>query len=217
MNRTAKPILLSGPLVVSSQLGDKTETRRVATKAIGTGTKDDPLRMDLMKNPYGTPGDLLYVREKWATPPSLDHIKPSNLEPGAPIHYAADNHCNVNNREDLGLVEYNKFRPSIFLPRWASRMTLEILDISIQRLQDMNDYDALGEGVELGMDAYFYSPFPIKDQKHKRYVTAKAAFRDLWDMINESRGYGWNSNPWVWVIKYKTIMKNVDEILNDKT
>lgn len=86
-----------------------------------------------------------------------------------------------------------KWKPSIHMPRWASRINLEITDIRVERLQEINEEDAKHEGVkrinagDFGMETW------------------SSAFRNLWDSINSKRGYGWDTNPWVWVIEFKRI------------
>jgi hypothetical protein len=76
------------------------------------------------------------------------------------------------------------------MPRFASRITLEITKIRIQRVQDISRCDAEAEGVEL-----------------IHYKFARDEFAVLWDYINDKRGYGWAFNPWVWVIEFKRVVK----------
>ncbi len=77
------------------------------------------------------------------------------------------------------------WRPSIHMPRWASRITLEVIAVRVERVQDISAWDANQEGLEAGTDI-----------KHR--------FELLWNSINEKRGYGWDSNPWVWVVEFRT-------------
>ena len=86
------------------------------------------------------------------------------------------------------------FRPSIHMPRWASRITLEITDVRVERVQDISEADAQAEGAE-------YS----REIDYSRGITYSTAFRELWDSINASRGYGWDVNSWVWAITFKRL------------
>jgi hypothetical protein len=130
----------------------------------------DGINTELVKCPYGKVGDRLWVRETFR--PSEDPLSNS-------IFYRADE-------------EYHKgagWKPSIHMPRWASRLTLEIIDIRVERVQDISHRDALAEGVSYDVSKEGGAPVP--------------RFHALWDSINASRGYSWDSNPWVWVIEFK--------------
>lgn len=150
------------------------------------------------KCPYGQVGDRLWLRETWAVSkdwglnvpdhirkknPILknyfreyDNLKPSELNKDTQIWYLADG----DKPKWCG-----KTRSSIFMPRWASRLTLEITDIRVERLQDMSDEDMIAEGL---YDRYDYS----KAQR-------------VWNKLNAKRGFDWTSNPWVWVISFKDV------------
>jgi len=126
------------------------------------------------KCPYGQVGDMLWVRETWATYASRNRWKPSLLHPDEPIFYKASE-------------EYPHqyvWRPSIFMPRWASRITLEITEVRVERLQEISREDSLAEGVSW--------------QDYKQDY--KWAFAKLWDSLNAKRGYSWEVNPWAWVL-----------------
>jgi hypothetical protein len=88
--------------------------------------------------------------------------------------------------------------PSIFMPRWASRILLEVTAVRVECVQDINEEDAIAEGLS---DEYIRKEFPPAECFRK--PTAREAFRTLWDSINAKRGYGWDVNPWVWVIEFK--------------
>ena len=85
------------------------------------------------------------------------------------------------------------WRPSIFMPRWASRITLEITDVRVQRLQEITEEDARAEG---------YHP-KINDSLPD--WTAKESFKILWDSLNAKRGLDWDKNPWVWALSFKRV------------
>ena len=91
------------------------------------------------------------------------------------------------------------WKSPLFMPRWASRITLEITNVRIERVQDISEADAMAEGV--------WQPGQVvhADMKGFRGTTnysARNQFMHTWEAINFGRGYGWNSNPWVWVISF---------------
>lgn len=114
----------------------------------------------------------------------VDEVKPSDLPEAAPILRAADEPDNWELESWMG-----KGRPSIFMPRWASRISLLVTDVSAERVQDITDMGALHEGISTNEGK------PLRD-----------AFQMLWDQINGKReGAAWGANPWVWVIKFEVI------------
>ena len=91
--------------------------------------------------------------------------------------------------------------PSIFMPRWASRINLEVVSVRVERVQDITARDAISEGC-------FPAHTWIENGVEVNRVdidTARIHFECLWDSINEKRGYGWGANPWVWVVEFKRI------------
>ncbi|KVO11765.1 hypothetical protein WJ73_19665 [Burkholderia ubonensis] len=96
-----------------------------------------------------------------------------------------------------------KWRPSIHMPRWASRITLEIIGVRVERLQDISEADARAEGVtieEWHKVGHCLGPGRGADQP-----LSIRAFRELWDGLNAACGYGWDANPWLWVIEFRRI------------
>jgi len=87
-----------------------------------------------------------------------------------------------------------KWRSPIFMPRWASRLTLEITGVKVERVQDISSRDAWNEGATCSCT----SPVP-------QCAGNIDAFRNIWDSINAKRGYGWDANPWVWVVEFRQI------------
>jgi len=181
-----KPILFSGPMVRAILDERKTQTRRVVKPQ--TCYKENPRP----RCPYGHPGDLIWVRETWADVNSYE---------GPAICYRADgNHIN-------GAPEH-RWKPSIFMPRWASRLTLKITDVRIEQVQDINREDAIAEGCDnplKGSELLGISGDYVADER--------TSFAQLWNSINAKRGYSWQSNPWVWVVEFKAIHNNVDKVL----
>ncbi|HBO4832921.1 TPA: hypothetical protein L4V12_004646 [Pseudomonas aeruginosa] len=147
--------------------------------------------------PYGQPGDRLWVREAWAADAQVDAIAPSDLSQGEPIWYPAD--LSVR-QTGCSMISKGRVRPSIHMPRWASRILLEITAVRVERLQDISEEQALAEGVR------------GEPCDHARQAcadigcwgdTAKGAFGFLWESLN---GEGsWAANPWVWVIEFKRV------------
>lgn len=160
------PIIFSGPMVKAIIEGRKTQTRRVCgePKWIG-GLKHGSL--SIWPCPYGQPGDRLWVKESYL--------------PGGNISYRADSPGD-------GTVKMS-WKSGRFMPRWASRITLEITEVRVQRLQEITNRDAVAEGVEYDLSKPDGAPL--------------SRFNKLWDSINGKK-HPWKSNPWVWVISFFT-------------
>lgn len=234
-----RPILFSGAMVKAILDGRKTMTRRVVKnwdlmhdapssfsaydldEEGGFGFASDDY---FWRSPYGNPGDRLWVRETWATNADCDDIKPSCINECAEIYYKADG----GKRPVSGGLGWNgihrgfsegKCRPSIFMPRWASRLLLDVKNIRVERLQDISEKDARAEGVppnwvgdlvtEHGMwnpdtDGFLeqYKDLPPQDDYY--FCDGRTAFKSLWDSINGKRpGCSWSDNPFVWVVEFE--------------
>lgn len=202
------PILFSTPMVRAILDGNKTQTRRIVKPQPPENDLPScpefyhPIKYDRygdmipgekqfgiygggwdVKCPYGKPGDRLWVRETFCIGKVVagedDDWYISQCKDENDIIYKE-----AAIREGIGLSEVT-WKPSIFMPRSASRITLEITGVRVERLQDISDDDALAEGIEPGR------------------VSHVLEFMELWDSINADRGYGWSTNPWVWVIEFK--------------
>jgi len=92
-----------------------------------------------------------------------------------------------------------KHRPSIHMPRWASRLTLELTDVRVERVQDISEDDAIAEGIEV------VNRLVVRPDTRTIEQSPRAAFSGLWDSINAKRGYGWDANPWVWALTFKVV------------
>ena len=201
-----RPILFSAPMVRAILAGGKTQTRRIIKPQpnfIGSmsdactpfKTLDAGLHAQITP-PYGQPGDRLWVRERC-------ELTTDDCEPGCmSVRYLADGEV-----RDIGtgmpdscpgLVDWINgrwSRPSIHMPRWASRITLEITGVRAERLQDISTEDAIAEGVSVHQNHHgkprgsIYSPV--------------SAYRDMWESINGDGS--WSANPWVWVISFRRI------------
>jgi len=187
-----RPIIFNGRMVNAILNDIKIQTRRVIKPqfneiwgfGVQIGSDYFSVHVDIKTRngwrwincPYGKPGDKLWVRETW-----------KNLPDGG-IGYRAspDETCRVGN-----FILIANWKPSIHMPRWASRIMLEIENIKVERLQEISESDAALEGVP-GIATH--KPYP------RQY---RDSFEVLWDSINAKRGYPWESNPWVWVIQFK--------------
>ncbi len=201
------PVLFSGPMVNAILGGRKTQTRRVIKpplkhpnwtyftyfKESGHAIEDGPdypdNKEDERRCPYGQPGDRLWVREAWRP----DDFDSSN------VIYRADMPQDALD-EARGII---KWKPSIHMPRWASRITLEISKVRVERLQEITEEDAIAEGIifkqVMGDAGLLHGYFPGNCKE------AMTSFGVLWNEINSKRGYGWDKNPWVWVVEFRRV------------
>jgi len=136
--------------------------------------------------PYGARGDRLWVRETHRFQEKC----------GLLIQYRADwcAYWDSSPRSRQWPKDLNKWRPSIHMFRWASRTTLEVVGVRIERLQKISEGDAKAEGWT-----------PPRDRQNRDTDRPQVWFRKLWNTLNAKRGYGWDVNPWVWVIEFKRI------------
>lgn len=201
-----RPILFSGEMVRAILEGRKTQTRRILQvqppsdeyqittladstarenrKYIGAHhwaiVKDLKIVADhgkYFRCPYGIVGDRLWVREAISKPFPLD-VKSQNF---TGFYRATEPERKV------------QWTPSIHMPRWASRITLEVTGVRVERLQDIKFHDMEAEGV-----------LPLRICGGEQSVLQDEYFRPLWDSINGKRA-SWESNPWVWVVEFKKI------------
>ena len=233
-----RPILFSGEMVRAILDGRKTQTRRVVKpqpiydgytpehrnadwyypgvidrngemqpadeQAYGVWTWDGEMAW---KSPYGAPGDRLWVRETWA------HVPVTAYRASTGVHQTAD-----PTDPDMAAVyragwdrsKPGRWRPSIHMPRWASRILLEVVSVRVERLQEISDSDAMAEGIERVGGNFSVCPWrnyrigePGEMSMH--CSAPSRSFMTLWESINAKRGYGWESNPWVWVVEFKQI------------
>jgi len=176
------------------------------------------------KCPYGVPGDRLWVRETWqALSFSYDHyseqvddwgeldLKLAQREielikdrgyrmPHCGLVYRADDYWKYE--EDNPVDRGFRWRPSIHMPRWASRLTLEVTGVRVERVQDVNEEDIQAEG--LAPHSYA-GGVKLWSNPDNQFCSAQDAFSNLWDSLNAKRGYGWDKNPWTWVIEFRRL------------
>lgn len=221
-----RPILFSGPMVRAVLDDSKTQTRRIVKPQpigrpwfwegdsvdpepqwfdgyergrapCGAGIEDinKPIRC-----PYGQPGDRLWVRETW------DWRDWSwNKDCRVRIAYAADGE-QADKTSPVGwrptIYNYERWRPSIHMPRWASRITLEVLGVRVERLQDISEEDARAEGVE----SWAKSDAGLATLSAVGFAVPSAPrflFQLLWISINGQDS--WDANPWVWVVEFRRL------------
>jgi hypothetical protein len=217
-----RPILFSGQMVKAILDGRKTQTRRIVNRLTGKGPargiitefqKADTAGYDwgfrnrrmlwneirhakLMEMcPYGQPGDRLWVRETFiAGHPDLpDGTLDFDTDK---VWYRADGdlHTWYDSTSDFGKAV--PWKPSIHMPRSASRITLEITEVRVERLQDISETDAIAEGLR----PYWKQ---TEDPKWVEPGTCIDAFKELWESINSPGS--WDVNPWVWVIEFRKV------------
>lgn len=194
-----RPILFSAPMVRAILDGRKTQTRRVIKPQPGPGVNAfTPAEVNAawqegwipVKCPYGDSGDRLWVRENFAIVPASAYRMSEGVQQT----------INPNDRDMAAIYAAGwdrsipRWKPSIHMPHWASRITLEITDVRVERLNDISEADAIAEGCK-GLNC---------PPDHEGDVSPQEEFRDLWQSINAAK-HPWSSNPWVWVIAFKRV------------
>ncbi|MCV6826036.1 MULTISPECIES: hypothetical protein [Halocynthiibacter] len=221
---TDKPILFSGEMVRALLDGRKTQTRRVLKPQIGDLDQvgyfpdGEPIVMD-SEGGHQSPisgvkyavGDRLWVREAWKVGPAYDDLPPRDLSGEECLKYMADGAEQKWGWEHSQV--YGRNRPSMFMPRWASRLTLTVTDVRVQRLQDISESDAEAEGIEpySGIDPCCTGYLNYQTQSEDGWwLPPVKSFRTLWDSLNAKRGYGWAENPWVVAYTFTVERINID-------
>ena len=190
-----RPILFSGPMVRAILDGRKTQTRRVLNPqpTIVPVKSNSRYLLDghgfTAVSKYGVPGDRLWVRETFRDPDTLEFFA-----------YKAD--VGTHRWRECIDPDNCRWRPSIFLRRRDSRITLDITEVRVQRLQEISEEDAQAEGVEWHDGVKAWRSYDLLGQTPFLEKTAAGSFRTLWDSINAKRGFGWDTNPWIWAITF---------------
>lgn len=242
-----RPIIFSAPMVRALLAGTKTQTRRIVKhqgildhpagkgfKVILLGNKEAWLnsRPDHPQHitkfcPYGQPGDRLWVRETWTETINIEGIpdwpdRPCTLvddDPSDVVIYRADGEWEWLDDEG-GSTDKTNWKSPLFMPRWASRILLELTAVRVERLQDISEEDAKADGISPNWTRYDlkgwipeehgYMPHDTDDEGrvpgvdiYDDFWTAKRCYQRLWESIN---GPGsWKVNPWVWVISFRRV------------
>jgi hypothetical protein len=234
------PILFSTPMVQAILEGRKTQTRRICKHQHWTHSEltDVNINKRIQKVdrnvscPYGQPGDLLWVREKFAKTMGV-------FEPEICYSFFADDfhwswqpgdvpHGKLSCQwHDADLSKEVKWKPSIHMPKAAARIWLEITEVKVERVQDISEEDAIAEGIipllassmQLKTQGQLYFDYTKPKQIFNEGIPPFWSFNSLWCSING--GESWDANPWVWVVKYKVISTtgkpSFDYAQDDKT
>ena len=207
-----RPIIFSAPMVRALLEGRKTQTRRVLkvhadreppyVAKYETGARavwiDEEDTVWSFRGP--AVGDRLWVKEAWRTDLANDHLRPSELDPGtATVWFDASSDWNEGQRP--------RYRNARFMPRWASRLTLTVTDVRVQRVQDITARDIIAEGKrcsgshDIGIGDYSAC-------RDGGCWTARNDFRDLWNTIHGPDA--WDANPWVAAYTFTVQRGNID-------
>jgi hypothetical protein len=183
-----RPILFSAPMVRAILAGTKTQTRRVVNPqpcggfavielGILSAAAVTDSRGALIRCPYGKSGDRLWVRETW---------RPTGVCAGqwTSVYYRADK-AQIDRPYFYPNLVKGGWRPAIHMPRAACRLMLEVTAVRVERLQEITEDDARAEGISAPTSGSFRGGYAI-----------------LWDSLNAKRGFGWATNPWVWVVTF---------------
>lgn len=219
-----RPIIFSAPMVRAILAGQKTQTRRVlrnppsdaycrrpymvdgtAIFSRGSGALFEASWQTWRDCPYGQRGDRLWVRETWAANEGYDRQPPRSIPAKSRVWFhETPNSCSIRGR----------WRPSIHMPRWASRITLSVVAVRVERLQSITEADARAEGIRrsaVGVDlreaVYHVDGWPESEPR----TSAVGRYRDLWDSLNAKRGHPWASDPWVFVVEFRRLVPPREE------
>lgn len=143
-------------------------------------------------------GDRLWVREAWRAPREFDAVAPRDIPPGTDVWYEAQDNVPFHPSD------FGKLRPSMFMPRWASRITLEVTGVRVERLQDISEADAVAEGCECDSDGWRDYQMP----ETQCCGTAIESFRSLWNSLHGPDA--WDANPWVVALTFTVRHGNID-------
>ena len=175
--------------------------------------------------PYGAPGDRLWVRETWRVggldvggyrspirvaidykaSPEIDRTPWVQGATGEWLLRMRDQTLDDANQKGVDQWDHGespaRWRPSIHMPRWASRITLVVKRVWVERVQEISPPDLVAEGVATIHDGCYWGVF----HEGERRMQHREAMHELWDSINASKGHGWNTNPWVWCVEFERI------------
>lgn len=227
-----RPILFNGDMVRALLDGRKTQTRRILKSQPPEGCglieveEFAPIVTDRkgdqqpgpdtfgafsedgewsLKCPYGQPGDRLWVREAHALLPRTAYRASVGTGTIEQVEHPTDGYTAAVFREGFDRSGAPNWRPSIHMPRWASRITLEIVSVRVERLQDISEADAMAEGIEPpeGETYRDYAVKPEDNEGHDYYLCPQDSFISLWEKINGLDSC--KANPLVWVVEFKRV------------
>ena len=214
-----RPILFSAPMVRAILKGQKTQTRRVI-KNTGTYAIEDHHGVIAAKREraalatqcrFGNPGDRLWVRETWQGPLLDSEEHEAQFHDDGPEAFQKPGFCAYRATDNLDAIDADGkeigWRPSIHMPRWASRINLEITGVRVERLNDISEEDAKAEGADCLVVTDKFTEqqralldLPLQEQANPY----RNGYALLWCAINGDGA--WDANPWVWVVEFKRVM-----------
>jgi hypothetical protein len=227
-----RPILFGGPMVRAILDGRKSMTRRIVKPqpvshkaaepgdAVWYGTELNRVRESKGRNkaamgllnavpfpcPYGVPGDRLRVNESYRVGLEWDDCPPRDIDPrgfahlGDDIWYEADG----KGTEAMG---WGRLRPGRFMMRWMSRLTLEVVSVRVERVQDISAKDIITEGaVARAHEDPMFGRCPISAFDGCAYLDLRSLWAAGWDSINGKDS--WEANPWVWAVEFKRVERS---------
>lgn len=202
-----RPIIMGADSVRAILAGTKSQTRRVIPASwLDANPDTETGRAVLIAScRYGVVGDRLWVRERWAAHWMYDDVKATNARSQYPDDnrwYQADGPDAPGSQGCPSEGRRGRWRPSIHMPRWASRLTLEIASVRVERVQSITEADARAEGCRVTYGG------PLGTAV---VADARDQFRGLWDEINGARsGCSWADDPWVFAISFRRLRPGVE-------
>lgn len=219
-----KPIIFSAPMVRAILAGVKTQTRRLVKWPAWADPERDARKLrvhgaiafmedgrakSIFRCPFGWCGDRLWVREAWEARRGYDPLSPSEIgqRKGADVLYLADQSVRYSGCRDH--FEWGRTRSPIQMPRWASRITLEVTEACVQRVQDIREGDAIAEWVEPNWNGPGWA---AEQEGYKNYLapeggepacTARESFRSRWDSIHGEGAF--DRNDYVWAVTFRRV------------
>jgi hypothetical protein len=220
-----RPIQFSAPMVRALLDGRKSQTRRAINPQPAADFIEATIGAEgLTFRPaalFGSdthaalrrlyrPGDRLWVREAWRTfdGAGMDDDRAPRDLPTQIVWYGADGPTPTE-------IFAGRLRAGMHMPRWASRLTLIVTEVRVQRLQEISEDDAKAEGP--GFVGKITGEVCESSASHRlgigpRWRNARDWYADLWDGLNADRGYGWDTNPWVVAVSFETVKANIDSL-----
>lgn len=205
---TERPILFNAPMVRAILKGQKTQTRRIVKlrKDVGFGCllRPNEIAGEINSGQYensvfGQPGDRLWVRENgWERPARSPKMMREGADTWEPYYFDADGYTDLEHEQfkQWGF----KRRPSIHMPRWGSRILLEITSVRVELLQGISEKDAISEGIYSDKVS---EPLLNSASQVDKWYGPQWAFKRLWESINGSGS--WDTTSWVWVVEFKVV------------
>lgn len=239
-----RPIIFSAPMVRAILDGRKTQTRRIVSPANGivdghaSGKRawdgPDGCPLDLLNpdvfadggpSPAGNPGPYLHVPRKGADTRHRvypiwqrgDRLWVRESGVWVDVGFERSVAYRADGEPDATWTRPLRWKPPIHMPRWASRITLEITDVRVQRLQEISEADAWAEGCIRGMPDDVGGFFPAEEKCRvgmRGWGCARDWYADLWEEIHGEES--WDANPWLWTIGFKRIPNPTNNTTSDR-